>query len=168
MIIGYDDRSFDFVIKTPPTSFLLKKYAKIQKGSVYIETNSTIDPLVEIEYFYLTDYNKIIKVIYGDSQNITRKDNEYNFNMLIKYQPPLGFDNSLNHLTENMSIYKENYYNVKLAEMIKKKDYYLLKIDFEMKNLHNFYHRYIYVPFMIGDRFYNIKSKIINVIDTFI
>ena len=134
-----------------------KKYnGKIQKGSIYIETNSTIDPLVEIEYFYLTDYNKIIKVIYGDSQNITRKDNEYNFNMLIKYQPPLGFDNSLNHLTENMSIYKENYYNVKLAEMIKKKEYYLLKIDFEMKNLHNFYHRYIYVPFMIGDRFYNI------------
>lgn len=30
----YDDRSFDFVIKTPPTSFLLKKYAKINKGSV--------------------------------------------------------------------------------------------------------------------------------------
>ena len=29
----YDDRSFDFVIKTPPTSFLIKKYAKIQKGS---------------------------------------------------------------------------------------------------------------------------------------
>ena len=30
----YDDRSFDFVIKTPPTSFLLKKDAKINKGSV--------------------------------------------------------------------------------------------------------------------------------------
>ena len=29
----YDDRSFDFVIKTPPTAFLLKKYAKVQKGS---------------------------------------------------------------------------------------------------------------------------------------
>ena len=30
----YDDRSFDFVIKTPPTAFLLKKFAKINKGSV--------------------------------------------------------------------------------------------------------------------------------------
>ena len=30
----YDDRTFDFVIKTPPTAFLIKKYAKIQKGSV--------------------------------------------------------------------------------------------------------------------------------------
>ena len=29
----YDDRSFDFIIKTPPTAFLIKKYAKINKGS---------------------------------------------------------------------------------------------------------------------------------------
>ena len=29
----YDDRTFDFVLKTPPAGFLLKKYAKIQKGS---------------------------------------------------------------------------------------------------------------------------------------
>ena len=29
----YDDRSFEFVLKTPPASFLLKKVAKINKGS---------------------------------------------------------------------------------------------------------------------------------------
>ena len=29
----YDDRSFDFVLKTPPAGFLLKKAAKIKKGS---------------------------------------------------------------------------------------------------------------------------------------
>ena len=29
----YDDRSFDFVLKTPPAAFLIKKAAKIQKGS---------------------------------------------------------------------------------------------------------------------------------------
>ncbi len=29
----YDDRSFDFVLKTPPAAFLLKKIAKIGKGS---------------------------------------------------------------------------------------------------------------------------------------
>ena len=29
----YDDRSFDFVLKTPPAGFLLKKVAKVQKGS---------------------------------------------------------------------------------------------------------------------------------------
>ena len=29
----YEDRTFDFVIKTPPASFLIKKAAKVQKGS---------------------------------------------------------------------------------------------------------------------------------------
>ncbi len=29
----YDDRTFDFVIKTPPAAFLIKKAAKVQKGS---------------------------------------------------------------------------------------------------------------------------------------
>ena len=29
----YDDRSFDFVLKTPPAAFLLKKTAKVGKGS---------------------------------------------------------------------------------------------------------------------------------------
>lgn len=29
----FDDRSFTFVIKTPPTAFLIKKVAKLKKGS---------------------------------------------------------------------------------------------------------------------------------------
>ncbi|MBR1414006.1 MAG: 50S ribosomal protein L11 [Bacilli bacterium] len=28
----YDDRSFDFVLKSAPAAFLIKKYAKVQKG----------------------------------------------------------------------------------------------------------------------------------------
>ncbi len=31
-ITVYEDRTFDFVIKTPPTANLLKKYAHIDKG----------------------------------------------------------------------------------------------------------------------------------------
>ena len=33
VISVYDDRSFDFVLKTPPAGFLIKKAAKITKGS---------------------------------------------------------------------------------------------------------------------------------------
>jgi len=33
VISVYKDRSFDFIIKTPPASFLLKKAAGLQKGS---------------------------------------------------------------------------------------------------------------------------------------
>ena len=28
----YEDRSFDYVLKTPPAAFLIKKYAKVNKG----------------------------------------------------------------------------------------------------------------------------------------
>lgn len=33
VITVYEDRSFDFILKTPPTSELLKKAAKLDKGS---------------------------------------------------------------------------------------------------------------------------------------
>ncbi len=32
-ITVYEDRSFDFIMKTPPAAELIKKYAKIKKGS---------------------------------------------------------------------------------------------------------------------------------------
>jgi len=57
----YDDRTFDFVIKTPPTPFLLKKYAKIEKGSVKgskeIVATLTKDQLREIAEIKLPDLN---------------------------------------------------------------------------------------------------------------
>ena len=33
IISVYADRSFDFIVKSPPASFLIKKYAKLKKGS---------------------------------------------------------------------------------------------------------------------------------------
>ena len=57
----FDDRSFDFVIKTPPAAFLLKKYAKIDKGSSKGANNVvatlTKDQLKEIAEIKLPDLN---------------------------------------------------------------------------------------------------------------
>ena len=75
----YEDRSFDFVIKTPPTSFLLKKYAKIQKGSVNgsKDTVATItkDTLREIAEIKLPDLNaytveEAMKIVAGTAKNM--------------------------------------------------------------------------------------------------
>ena len=33
IITVYSDRSFTFIVKSPPASFLIKKYAKVDKGS---------------------------------------------------------------------------------------------------------------------------------------
>ena len=75
----YDDRSFDFVIKTPPTAFLLKKYAKIQKGSTKgsKEIVATISDakLTEIAEIKLPDLNAYTvdeakKIVAGTAKNM--------------------------------------------------------------------------------------------------
>ena len=57
----YADRSFTFILKTPPASDLLKKAAKIQKGSVKgkneIVATLTEDQLKEIAEIKLPDLN---------------------------------------------------------------------------------------------------------------
>ena len=75
----YDDRSFDFVIKTPPTAFLLKKYAKIQKGSTKgsneIVGSISKAQLAEIAETKLPDLNaytvdEAMKIVAGTAKNI--------------------------------------------------------------------------------------------------
>ena len=75
----YDDRSFDFVVKTPPTPFLVKKFAKIQKGSTKgaNETVGTLtkDQLREIAEIKLPDLNcytveEAMKIVEGTALNM--------------------------------------------------------------------------------------------------
>lgn len=75
----YEDRSFDFVIKTPPTSFLLKKYAKIAKGSVKgasaVVATLTQAQLKEIAEIKLPDLNcytveEAMRIVEGTARNM--------------------------------------------------------------------------------------------------
>lgn len=75
----YDDRSFDFVIKTPPAAFLVKKYAKIDKGSSKGANNVvatlTKDQLKEIAEIKLPDLNAYdveaaMNIVEGTARNM--------------------------------------------------------------------------------------------------
>ena len=75
----YDDRSFDFVIKTPPAAFLVKKYAKIDKGSSKGANNVvatlTKDQLKEIAKIKLPDLNAYdveaaMNIVEGTARNM--------------------------------------------------------------------------------------------------
>lgn len=75
----YDDRSFDFVIKTPPAAFLIKKYANVQKGSTkgskQIVGSLTKDQVREIAETKLPDLNaysveEAMKSIEGTALNM--------------------------------------------------------------------------------------------------
>ena len=75
----YDDRTFDFVVKTPPAAFLLKKAAKIAKGSVKgvnepVGTITTAQ-LREIAETKLPDLNaytveEAMKIVEGTARNM--------------------------------------------------------------------------------------------------
>ena len=73
----YDDRSFDLVLKTPPAPFLLKKVAKVAKGTTKGETVATItrDQLKEVAKTKMPDLNaydidSAMKIVEGTARNM--------------------------------------------------------------------------------------------------
>ena len=75
----YEDRSFDFVIKTPPAAFLIKKYAKVKKGSSKgsneVVGSLTKEQLKEIAEIKLPDLNaytfeEAMNIVAGTAKNM--------------------------------------------------------------------------------------------------
>ena len=75
----YEDRTFDFVLKTAPAGFLIKKYAKIQKGSSKgahdIVATISKDDLRAIAEAKLPDLNaydveSAMKIVEGTARNM--------------------------------------------------------------------------------------------------
>ncbi len=75
----YEDRTFDFVIKTPPAAFLIKKVTGIKKGSTK-GSNETVGTLTqaqlrEIAETKLPDLNaygieEAMKIVAGTARNM--------------------------------------------------------------------------------------------------
>ena len=79
----YDDRTFDFVLKTPPAAFLLKKIAKVKSGASKGETVATItkEQLREVAETKLPDLNaydveQAMKIVEGTARNMGIKVEE--------------------------------------------------------------------------------------------
>lgn len=75
----YDDRSFDFVLKTPPAASLLLKVAGVQKGGVKgandIVATITKDHLKQVAEIKLPDLNtndieQAMKIVAGTARNM--------------------------------------------------------------------------------------------------
>ena len=78
-ITVYADRTFDFVLKTPPAAFLIKKYAKIGKGSAkganQIVATLTEDDIRKIAETKMPDLNandmeSAMRIIEGTARNM--------------------------------------------------------------------------------------------------
>lgn len=79
IITVYSDRSFTFIVKSPPASFLIKKYAKLEKGSSEPNKNKvgslTLDDLREIakikrEDLSAFDEEAAMKIIAGSARSM--------------------------------------------------------------------------------------------------
>lgn len=81
----YDDRSFDFVIKTPPTPFLIKKTLGLKKGGVKgskeVVGTLTKEQLKQIAEIKMPDLNcydieAAMKIVEGTARNMGVKVEE--------------------------------------------------------------------------------------------
>ena len=79
----YEDRTFDFVLKTPPAAFLLKKVANVKSGASKGETVATIskDKLKEIAETKMPDLNAndveaAMRTVEGTARNMGIKVEE--------------------------------------------------------------------------------------------
>jgi large subunit ribosomal protein L11 len=79
VITVYADRTFSFIVKSPPASFLIKKYAKLDKGSSEPNKNKvgslTMEDLQEIanlkkDDLSAYDVDQAVKIIAGSARSM--------------------------------------------------------------------------------------------------
>lgn len=79
IITAYEDKSFDFVLKTTPAAHMLKKAAKVSKGSGNPRTSKigtiTKDQLREIAEYKMPDLNAndveaAMRIVAGTARNM--------------------------------------------------------------------------------------------------
>lgn len=82
IITVYEDRSFTFIMKTPPAAYLLRKAANIQKGAANVGRDSigsvTMDQVREIAKVKMVDLNAndieaAAKIIAGSARSMGLK-----------------------------------------------------------------------------------------------
>ncbi|AUF83884.1 50S ribosomal protein L11 [Mesoplasma syrphidae] len=79
VITAYDDKSFDFVLKTTPAAAMLKKAAKIEKGAhntgKEVVATISVDEIRKIAEYKMVDLNAnsieaAMKIIAGTAKNM--------------------------------------------------------------------------------------------------
>ena len=128
---------------------LLKRknfFGKEIKKIIYIETNSTNSPLVEIEYSYITFINNELQEIHGNIQTLPKHANNFSFVTNVKFKNPIKLRIYNSYLPgENITIYNDKYVNAKIPNAINEYQTYdsniVIEIDklSKFRNLHNYY-----------------------------
>ena len=121
---------------------------ELQKGSIYIETNSTDCPFIQVNFSFFAHLGNIETIISGDVQKLPKQKNKLNFEIKLKYKQPYGIEQMVNHVYgENMTIFEEKYVKAKIVNPLTKIDAYYPTIFFEIDKLDILHlKRLFYIP----------------------
>ena len=131
---------------------------KIKFGSIYIETNSTKENMIQLHYSYYLDSNTIQKCDYNKLNFITEERKVHNFNIEVKLNPPFG-------LESNRLVKPNNYIKYQLDRLVSSKiknpyfinESYYTNISITSEELSTFkYERYYFYPLFLNFRLYSL------------
>ena len=133
---------------------------KIYKSSIFVETNSTENPFIEIDYVYLTDFGEIQKEITGNYRYVPKINNKMliNFDVNIKLNPPFGYKRLNSYLPgEKLTVYFDKFVNARIANPSSEEEATNLVLNFEIENIKKFnYLRYYYIPLRLLHNLYTL------------
>ena len=134
-----------------------KLIGKLQKGSIYIETNSTECPFVQVNYSFLPDMGNIEKIISGDIQKLPKQQDRFSFEIKVKYNAPYGLEKLHQYkLGENMTLLYEKFVEIKTINPKNDDQVYNVNIIFEIEKLDIFhFKRFFFIPVFLTFSLYS-------------
>ena len=133
-------------------------FGKLTKKLIYIETNSTNSPLVEIEYSYMAYINDELQEITGNLQRLPKNKDKFSFRTNIKLKNSIKLRKYNSYYPgENITIYNDKYIVAKMPNPIN--DYQAVdsNIIIEIEKIQKFrnYH-YYYLPIRLNNLLFTI------------
>ena len=125
---------------------------------IYIETNSTNAPLVEIEYSYMAYINNEFQEINGNIQSLPKNKDNFSFKTNVKFKKPVKLRIYNSYLPgENITIYSDKYINAKIPNPVNEFQATDSNIIIEIEKLSKFktFH-YYYLPLRLNDLLFTI------------
>jgi hypothetical protein len=133
-------------------------FGKTIKKIIYIETNNTNAPLVEIEYSYLTYINNELQEISGNIQTIPSKNKSFSFITNIKLKNPVKLRKYNSYQPgENITLYSDKYMTAKMPNPLNDYQTYNSNITIEIQNLTKFVNlHYYFLPVRLNNKLFSI------------
>ena len=133
-------------------------FGKITKKSIFIETNSTSSPLMEIEYSYMSYINNELQEISGNIQTVPKNRGNFSFVTNVKFKNPVKLRIYNSYLPgENITVYRDKFIIAKIQNPTKEYQSYDSNITIEVERLQKFKNEhYYYLPLRLNKMLYTI------------